>query len=114
MQLLEQRIDNVIFRSGLATTRPQARQMVSHGLVCLNGKKIKTPSIQVKSGDKFSIRDKSKDSKLFEDTKKSKTKTPKWITTDLKSLKGEVVALPDKDDVEKVIQHQLITEYYSK
>lgn len=114
LQLLEQRIDNVIFRSGIATTRPQARQLVSHGLVSLNGKKIKTPSIQVKTGDKFTIRDKSKDSKMFENIKQSKVKTPKWMISDIKSLQGEITALPDKDDVEQVIEHQLITEYYSK
>ncbi len=114
LQILEQRMDNVIFRAGIANTRPQARQMVSHGLITLNGKKIKTPSIQVKAGDKFAVRGKSQDSKLFENVTKSKAKAPKWITCDTKSLKGEVIALPDKDDVEQIIEHQLITEYYSK
>lgn len=114
MKLLEQRLDNVIYRAGLAETRPQARQMVSHGIVKYKGRKAKTPSIQVKNGDTFEIREKRKDSKLFENIKKGKGKTPKWLTVDLKSLKGEVVAMPDKDDIEKGIESQLITEFYSK
>jgi len=114
MKLLEQRLDNVIYRSGIASTRPQARQMVSHGLISLKGKKAKTPSIQVKVGDTFEIREKSKNSKIFDETKKSKSRQPKWLKADLKALKGEVIALPDKDDIEKGIESQLITEFYSK
>ncbi len=114
MQLLEQRLDNVVFRAGFASTRPQARQIVSHGLVVINGKRAKTPSIQVKVGDKFEIREKSKGSKLFEEAKATKQKTPKWLKSEGKSLKGEVIALPDADDIEKVVQNQLITEFYSK
>lgn len=114
MKLLEQRLDNVIYRSGIASTRPQARQMVSHGLINLKGKKVKTPSIQVKVGDTFEIREKSKNSKIFDETKKSKSRQPKWLKADLKALKGEVTALPDEDDIEKIIESQLITEFYSK
>jgi len=114
MKLLEQRLDNVIFRAGIASTRAQARQMVSHGLMLLNNKKAKVPSIQVKIGDIFEVRNKRKDSKLFENAKKDKVKPPKWIKGDLSSLKGEVVALPDKDDIEQAVESQLITEFYSK
>lgn len=114
LQLLETRIDNVIFKSGIADTRPQARQFVSHGLIRLNGKKIKTPSIQVRIGDKFEVAEKKKSSKIFENTKKAKPNNPKWLTVDLKSLKGEVIAMPDKEDIEQLIEHQLITEFYSK
>jgi len=114
MKLLEQRIDNVIFRAGLAATRPQARQIVNHGLVKLNGKKVKIPSIMIKVGDKFEIQDKSKKSKLFESSKNTKFKSPKWLKVDIKSLQGEITALPDKDDIESIIDSQLITEFYSK
>lgn len=114
MKILEQRLDNVIYRSGIAETRPQARQVVNHGLIKLNDKRVKTPSILVKAGDSFEVVAKRKDSKLFEGTKKIKVKTPKWIKVDPKSLKGEVIALPDKDDIEMGIESQLITEYYSK
>ncbi|NIA01774.1 MAG: 30S ribosomal protein S4 [Nitrospirae bacterium] len=114
MKLLEQRLDNVIYRSGIASTRPQARQMVSHGLVVLKGKKTKTPSIQVKAGETFEVREKSKSSKIFDEVKKSKPRAPKWLNIDVKALKGEVVKLPDDDDIEKGIESQLITEFYSK
>ena len=114
LQLLEQRLDNTLFRAGFASTRPQARQIVSHGLVSVNGKRVKTPSIQIKTGDKLEIRDKSKSSKLFKETKKAKYKAPKWLKSELSNLKAEVTSLPDKDDIEKIINHQLITEYYSK
>lgn len=114
LKLLESRLDNVIYRAGLANTRPQARQMVSHGLVTLNGHRVKTPSILIKEGDKFAIREKSKSSPLFELTKDAKAKTPKWLKSDLKSLSGEVIAMPADDDIEQIIEHQLITEFYSK
>ncbi|MFA6992335.1 MAG: 30S ribosomal protein S4 [Candidatus Gracilibacteria bacterium] len=115
LQLLEQRLDNVIFRAGFANTRPQARQFVSHGLVKLNGKRVKTPSIQVKPGDTFEIREKTKSSKIFEAVKAGKKpRTPKWISADGKELKGQIISAPDKDDMEQFIDHQMITEYYSK
>lgn len=114
LKILESRLDNVIYRAGLASTRPQARQIVSHGLVVLNGTRVKTPSILVKEGSKFQIREKKKDSKLFESVKNAKYKSPKWIKSDLKSLSGEVIAMPADDDIEQIIDHQLITEFYSK
>ena len=114
MILLERRLDNVIFRAGLAATRPQARQMVSHGLVKINGHRSKTPSHLVKVGDKFEIRDKTKASKLFEGLKDSKFEAPKWLSVDLKNLSGEVKDLPEKNDIEQAIDNQLITEFYSK
>ncbi len=114
MIILERRLDNVVFRAGLATTRRQARQMVSHGLFKLNGKRSKTPSTLVKEGDIFEVQEKSKNSPLFEEIKKGKIKNPKWLSSDLKGLKGEVKAMPDKDDIEKIIDNQLITEFYSK
>lgn len=114
MKLLEQRLDNVIYRAGIGMTRPQARQFVSHGLVKLNGKRVKTPSIITKAGDTFEILAKHKDSKAFEEAKKAKFKTPKWIKSDIAALKGEVTSSLDKDDIEKMIDPQLITEFYSK
>ncbi len=114
LSLLEQRLDNALYRAGLAETRPQARQIVSHGLVLLNGRKVKTPSINLKPGDVFEIKPKSKESKLFEDLKKAKHKSPKWLKSDVASLKAEVVSTPDQDDIEHIIDYQLITEFYSK
>jgi len=114
MKILETRLDNAVFRAGLASTRPQARQMVSHGIVKMNGRKVKTPSIQIKTGDKIEIRDNKKDSKLFEGTKEAKWQSPKWMTADISNLRFEITAGPDKDDIEQAIDSQLITEYYSK
>ncbi len=114
MKILETRLDNVVFRSGLASTRPQARQMVSHGILKINGHKAKTPSILVKIGDKIEVQEKRKASKLFEGTKESKWQSPKWLSPNIKNLEAEVTASPDKDDIEQAIDSQLITEYYSK
>ncbi len=114
LSLLEQRLDNTLYRAGLANTRPQARQIVSHGIVLLNGKKVKTPSISVKPGDKIEVKEKAKASKLFEDIKKAKVKTPKWVNSNISQLQAEVIAFPDRDDIETIIDHQLITEFYSK
>lgn len=114
LKLLEKRLDNVIFRAGLAATRPQARQIVNHGLVKLNGRKASVSSIIVKEGDTFEVREKSKGSKLFEECKNTKYRPPKWLNVDLKTLKGQVIALPDHDDIEHVIDSQLIVEFYSK
>ncbi len=114
LKLLEQRLDNTIFRTGFASTRPQARQIASHGIIKLNNKKVKTASIQVKVGDIIEVREKSKNSKLFEGVKNTKYNPPKWLKVDMKNLKAEVIAVPDEDDIEKLIEHQLITEYYSR
>lgn len=114
MKLLESRLDNVIFRAGFANTRQQARQIVGHGLVKLNGRRSTTPSIIVKQGDTFEIREKSKASKLFEEAKSGKFKPAKWLKVDSKNLKGEVAFMPGDDDIEQVIDHQLITEFYSR
>lgn len=114
LEILEERLDNVIFRAGFAATRPQARQIVSHGLIRINGKKAKTPSILVKLGDKFEVQEKSRKSRLFEGVSGAKFKAPSWLSVDQKGLKGEVTALPGKDDIEQIIESQLITEFYSK
>lgn len=114
MKLLERRLDNAVYRAGLAATRPQARQMVSHGLIKLNGRRVKTPSILIKTGDKFEVQEKSKKSKMFDGLKEAKWQAPKWLMANTKGLQAEVSSLPDKDDIEQAIESQLITEYYSK
>jgi len=114
MKVLERRLDNTIFRAGLAKTRAQARQMASHGIMTLNGKKIKTPSILIKEGDVIAVKETKRGSKLFEEIKKEKTHAPKWLKSDISKLTAEVIALPNKDDIERAINSQLITEYYSR
>ncbi len=114
IRLLEQRFDNVIFRSGIANTRYQARQMVNHGLIQLNGKTVTIPSVQVKAGDKFNIVTKKKDSPLFKQNSERGTKAPHWLSVDLKNLQGEVTRIPDKGELEPLINVSLIVEFYSK
>lgn len=114
LRLLELRLDNVIFRSGIATTRYQARQMVNHGLIQLNGKISSVPSAQVKVGDKFNIIAKKKDSPIFKQNAERGTKGPKWLSVDIKNLSGEVARLPDKGELEMLVNPSLIVEFYSK
>jgi small subunit ribosomal protein S4 len=113
-QMIERRIDNTIYRCGFAVSRKQARQMVAHGLIRLNGKKCTAPSRQVKIGDKITIKDSKKGSKLFERLAKEKDVSPKWLKVDLKKGEAEVTALPEKDDMERSLETQLIVESYSK
>ncbi len=115
MKSLERRIDNVMYRSGFAKTRAQARQMVNHGLLNLNGRRVSIPSIQVREGDQIEVREKSKDSPLFKTLKEDKEfNSAKWLRADPKSLKVEVVALPAAEDLDQLIQTNLIVEFYSK
>jgi len=115
LKLLETRLDNVIYRAGFASSRTQARQIVSHGLIRLNGKKVDVPSITVKVGDAFEIKASAKKSPLFEEVKKNKKfKSPQWLSSDLGILKVDIIGMPKKDDAESNIDTQLIVEYYSK
>jgi small subunit ribosomal protein S4 len=116
LQLLERRLDNTIFRTGFATTRPMARQMVSHGMVYVNDRKVNIPSFSVKAGDEVTLRLKEK-SKQYIDRNVEVNKdqpTPKWLAIDPKHYKAKVTQLPDRDDVQFPISEQLIIELYSK
>ncbi|MGL5831435.1 MAG: 30S ribosomal protein S4 [Candidatus Altimarinota bacterium] len=114
LKLLERRLDNVVFRAGIAKTRYQARQMVGHGLIELNGKRVTIPSIQVAVGDKFNLVDKKKDSPIFKENSEMKVNAPKWLEVDLKNLKGAVSRMPEKSELEAQIASNLIVEFYSK
>lgn len=114
MKLLEMRLDNVLYRAGFASTRRQSRQIASHGLIQLNNKRVNIPSIQMKMGDLFSVREKSRKSSLFIDGGKKKNIIPKWIKVDFSSWSGQIIAEPDFDDFEKIIEVQSIVEFYSK
>lgn len=116
LQLLECRLDNIIYRMKFATTRAQARQVVGHGHVLVNGKKVDIPSYQVKAGDKIEVREKSK--KFVSGSIEGFVGEiiPDWITSDTESLRGEVVSLPVKDQIDtaKLIEVNLIIEFYSR
>lgn len=115
LKLLERRLDNTVFRAGLALTRQQARQIVNHGHLQLNGKKVDIPSIEVKAGDVITVRTRSQNSPLFAEVKA--TKKPmhaKWLEVDYGKLTATVASLPENDDIEQIVDAQLIVEYYSK
>lgn len=114
LRLLELRLDNVIYVSQFAVTRMQSRQMVNHGHFKLNGHRVDIPSIQVRVGDKIELPDRIKNSPLYAGLEKLKDFSPKWLKVDLKKLTVEVLSLPEKDDLEKSVDSQLIVEFYSR
>jgi small subunit ribosomal protein S4 len=117
LQLLESRLDNVVYRLGFADSRPQSRQIVGHGHVQVNGKKVNIPSYQVKPGDRISWRDQSKKTGLFEIVSNgmgANSVIPSWLNVDSDKAVGEVVALPKTSDVELSIDTRQIVEYYSR
>ncbi|MBI5143819.1 MAG: 30S ribosomal protein S4 [Candidatus Omnitrophica bacterium] len=116
LQLLERRLDNIVFRMNLATSRPQARQLVQHGFVYINNKRVDIPSYTVKLGDEVSVKVKEPVMKRLAETQEilKGRVVPKWIELDAKNLKAKVAALPTKEDVGFPIQEQLIVELYSK
>ena len=113
--MLERRLDNVVYRLGFGVSRPQARQIVRHGHIRVNGKKVDIPSFQVSVGDVISIREKSAESEHFKAMREGTGKTmPQWLTIDAAELKATVVALPKREDVGMDIQENLIVELYSR
>ena len=118
LQLLERRLDNVVYRSGLATSRRAARQLVGHGHFELNGRRVDIPSIRVKAGDVITVRPKSVKSGYFTniaDVIANANAGPlSWLKVDEKKLKIEITGLPEREEAEADINEQLIVEYYSR
>jgi small subunit ribosomal protein S4 len=114
LRLLETRLDNVAFRLGFANSRPEARQLVRHGHFTVNGKKVNIPSYQVKVGDRIVVKDKSRQSDKFKALAEVATNVPKWLTVDKDKMEGEVIALPQREDVDIPVNETLIVELYSK
>lgn len=115
MILLERRLDNVVYRLGMATTRAQARQIVSHGHIRLNGKRSNIPSMQVREGDSIDVRDVEASKKLVrENLAHSNQVMPVWLSIDGDALKGHVERLPYRTDISTVANEQMIVEFYSK
>ncbi|MCC8130470.1 MAG: 30S ribosomal protein S4 [Oscillospiraceae bacterium] len=116
LTLLEERLDNVVFRMGLATTRREARQLVSHGHFNVNGSRVDIPSYRVKVGDVISLRENSKKSEKFkeivEDT--DKRLVPSWLDKDKENLSATVVRVPVKEDLDYEVEEHMIVELYSK
>ena len=113
--LLERRLDNVIYRMGFGASRPQARQIVRHGHVLVNGKKVNIPSYLVDANDVITIREKSAEQEHFKALREGTNRViPKWLTVDNENLKATVTALPAREDVDLTLQEHLIVELYSK
>ncbi len=114
LKMLELRLDNVVYRLGLASSRAKARQDVTHGHFTVNGKKVNIPSYQVKVGDVIAVRESDTELEMYKAIKESKPVTVKWLEFNAPSLAGKVVALPERDDIDLNIQEHLIVEFYSK
>jgi small subunit ribosomal protein S4 len=116
LQQLERRLDNVAFRMGYAGSRRQARQLVRHGHVEVNGRKVNIPSYQVNVGDEVRVREGSKNLTLVEVARDfaSHQNTPAWLQIDGAALSGKIIALPKREDVNLPVNEQLIVELYSK
>ena len=116
MSLVERRLDNVVFRLGLAGTRREARQLVNHGHYTVNGKRVDIPSYLVNVGDVIAVSEKSNSATRFKNMKEEDTfvTTPKWLERDKNALAGKVTALPARDDIDFEVEDHLIVELYSK
>ena len=116
LAILEQRLDNVVFRLGFAMTRREARQLVNHGHITVNGRKVNIPSFQVKPGMVVSLTEKGKSlQKVKENIEDNAFRAaPKWIEYDKNNMTAKIVAVPARDDIDMPIEEHLIVELYSK
>lgn len=117
LELLERRMDNVLYRAGFALTRMQSRQFVSHGLFLLNGRRIDVPSVEIKEGDVIEVRPKSKTSKVFKHNREElgeDVQIPDWLKVENGLLKIEVIKLPESKHYEQLIDTRPIVEFYSR
>jgi small subunit ribosomal protein S4 len=116
LQQLERRLDNVVYRLGFGISRRQARQLVRHGHVTVNGRKVNIPSFEVKAGEEIAIREGSRKIPILETAKEfaSHQPAPTWLEVDRDNYKGRVLSLPKREDINIPVNEQLIVELYSK
>ena len=113
--LLERRLDNVVYRMGIGVSRAQARQIVNHGHITVNGKRVDIPSYLVKPGDEIAVKENKKEKPFFKELKESSIKNSlKWLEFDPKTLTGKIISLPSREDIDMNIQEHMIVELYSK
>ncbi len=112
LRLLERRLDNVVYRLGFAPTRPAARQLVSHGNVTVNGKKVTIPSYRLQLNDVVALSEKATKIPVVADLLKEKTNVPQWL--EKKSAVGKIVRYPERDEIDAGVNEQLIVEFYSR
>ena len=116
LQLLESRLDNVVFRLGFAKTRKEARQIVTHGHIQVNGRRVDIPSFRVRPGDLVAVTPKAKELLVIKSALVSNegVQVPAWLEVDIEKLQGSVLALPEREQIDLDINEQLIVELYSK
>jgi len=116
LQQLERRLDNVVFRLGFAISRRQARQIVRHGHIDVNGRRVNIPSYQVNAGDEIQVREKARKFTVVEGAREYASHQPvaNWLEVDRDNLKGRVLNLPKREDINLPVNEQLIVELYSK
>ena len=114
LQLLERRLDNVVYRMGIGASRKESRQIVNHGHITVNGKNVNIPSYLVKVDDVIAIKENKKELPMFKELKDVKVVMPKWLEFNAEKLTGKINALPQRDDIDLNIREHLIIELYSK
>lgn len=114
MALLERRLDNMVYRLGLATTRRQARQLVNHGHITVDGKRVDIPSYEVTVGQVVGVREKSKDLVIIKSAVEAVVGRPSYVEFDADKLEGSLVRIPEREDLDAEIDESLIVEYYNK
>lgn len=116
LQILESRLDNIVFRLGFGTSRVEARQLVTHGHFLVNGKKVDIPSYLTKPGDVIEVKEKSQDSPKFKDLREiaATQNVASWLERDVEALRGKVLATPSREDIDLPVAEHLIVELYSR
>ncbi|MFA6860096.1 MAG: 30S ribosomal protein S4 [Clostridia bacterium] len=114
LQMLEKRLDNVVYRMGIASSRSEARQIVNHAQITVNGKTVNIPSFQVKVGDIIAVKENKKELEMFKQLKGMKTIMPKWVEFNSETLSGKILAEPAREDIDLSIREHLIIELYSR
>lgn len=114
LNLLECRLDNIVYRLGMARTRRSARQIVNHGHICVNGIKVNIPSYQVKPGDIITVKEQSLDHPAIKDALEASLTTPKYVEMDKAKLTGKLVRLPERSELSPEINESLVVEFYNR
>lgn len=114
LALLERRLDNVVYRMGIGSSRKEARQLVSHRHITVNGKSVNIPSYTIRKGDVIAIKENKRDLEPFKELKNQKMVMPKWLEFNGAKLSGKIIELPARDDIDLNIQENMIVELYSR
>jgi len=114
LSLIERRLDNVVYRMGIGASRAECRQIVNHGQITVNGRRVNIPSFIVKVGDEIAIKENKKELEMFKQLKDLKIVMPKWLEFNTQTLTGKILALPTREDIDLGIKEHLIIELYSR